>query len=68
MVTWRTYRGIIYSIEYFRRVFETLRAKHGKCPKCNGVLVIRNGKYGKFLGCQNYPYCKYTRDLTLSKK
>ena len=31
-----------------------------KCPKCGGQLVERNGKYGKFLGCSNYPRCKYT--------
>jgi hypothetical protein len=32
----------------------------GKCPKCGGDLVARNGKYGSFLGCSNYPKCKYT--------
>ncbi len=31
-----------------------------KCPKCGSYLVIREGKYGKFLGCLNYPNCKYT--------
>lgn len=25
------------------------------CPKCGGELVIRNGKYGQFKGCSNYP-------------
>ena len=30
------------------------------CPKCGGKLVERNGKYGKFIGCSNYPNCKYT--------
>ncbi|MBQ9024176.1 MAG: NERD domain-containing protein [Bacilli bacterium] len=29
------------------------------CPKCGGKLVERNGKYGKFIGCSNYPKCKY---------
>lgn len=31
------------------------------CPKCGGKLVERNGKYGKFIGCSNYPKCKYTK-------
>ena len=31
------------------------------CPKCGGQLVERNGKYGNFIGCSNYPKCKYTR-------
>lgn len=30
------------------------------CPKCGGTLVERNGKYGKFIGCSNYPKCRYT--------
>lgn len=29
------------------------------CPKCGGTLVERNGKYGPFLGCANYPRCRY---------
>ncbi|ULQ61015.1 NERD domain-containing protein [Brucepastera parasyntrophica] len=30
------------------------------CPKCGGVLVIREGPYGKFYGCSNYPNCRFT--------
>ena len=31
----------------------------GKCPLCGGNLVLRNGRYGRFYGCSNYPSCKY---------
>jgi len=31
-----------------------------KCPKCGGELVIRWGRYGKFIGCANFPKCRYT--------
>jgi len=31
-----------------------------KCPRCGGNLVLRNGKYGQFYGCSNYPYCRFT--------
>lgn len=31
----------------------------GKCPQCGGNLVIREGKYGRFYGCSNYPNCRY---------
>lgn len=34
-----------------------------KCPRCGGQLVERNGQYGKFIGCSNYPRCKYTEKL-----
>lgn len=33
------------------------------CPKCRGVLVERSGKYGKFLGCSNYPKCHHSESL-----
>lgn len=36
---------------------------NNKCPKCGGALVERNGKFGVFLGCVNYPKCKYTRNI-----
>ena len=29
------------------------------CPKCGSTLTVRNGKYGYFIGCSNYPNCKY---------
>jgi len=32
----------------------------GKCPHCGGNLVMREGKYGRFYGCSNYPKCKFT--------
>lgn len=34
-----------------------------KCPKCGGELVERSGQYGKFIGCSNYPKCKFTRNI-----
>jgi len=36
---------------------------YGVCPKCGGKLVLRKGKYGKFLGCSKYPKCKYTQNI-----
>ena len=31
------------------------------CPKCDGDLVVREGQFGKFYGCSNYPKCRYSR-------
>lgn len=31
------------------------------CPRCGSRLIKRNGRYGKFFGCKNYPKCRYTR-------
>lgn len=30
------------------------------CPKCGHDLVIRYGRYGKFISCSNFPKCRYT--------
>ncbi len=32
-----------------------------KCPNCGSPLVIRNGRYGEFVACSNYPECKYIK-------
>lgn len=38
-----------------------------KCPDCeNGRLGIKIGKFGGFIGCSNYPECKYTKPLILN--
>lgn len=35
-----------------------------KCPECEeGELVIRMGRYGKFVACDRYPDCKYTETI-----
>jgi DNA topoisomerase I len=34
-----------------------------KCPECSSTLSIRLGRRGKFVGCTNYPECKYTRNM-----
>lgn len=33
------------------------------CPKCNKNLIIKYGKYGKFLGCSGYPECRHIESL-----
>lgn len=33
------------------------------CPKCGGQLVIKTGRFGKFLACSNFPTCKHTEPV-----
>lgn len=33
------------------------------CPRCGGELTRRNGKFGPFYGCCNYPVCRYTKNI-----
>jgi DNA topoisomerase-1 len=37
-----------------------------KCPNCeNGRLGLKLGRFGGFIGCTNYPECRYTRQLSV---
>ncbi len=33
------------------------------CPKCGHQLLKRKGKFGYFIGCSNYPRCKFTMHI-----
>jgi DNA topoisomerase-1 len=35
------------------------------CPECGEPLLIRLGRYGKFIGCSGYPACRYTTPIPL---
>ena len=53
----------------------SLRERHGSntiCPKCGSDLVERTARKGanagsKFLGCGNYPRCRFTKNLQMSR-
>ena len=34
-----------------------------KCDKCGSNMIIKWGRYGRFLGCANYPECKTIKSL-----
>ncbi len=36
-----------------------------KCGFCDGTLVRRNGKRGAFLGCSNFPKCRFTTGIEI---
>jgi len=35
----------------------------GKCPNCDGILMIKRGKFGRFISCTNYEKCETTFNL-----
>jgi DNA topoisomerase-1 len=39
-----------------------------KCPKCGEPMVIRAGRFGKFLACSAYPKCKTTKKILPDKQ
>ena len=32
------------------------------CPQCGGLLRRKNGRFGSFFGCSNYPQCRFTKN------
>jgi DNA topoisomerase-1 len=60
----------------FAQTVEVARAKMPKiefkpeptgelCPQCGEPLVIRLGRFGKFVGCSGWPKCRYTAPVTI---
>lgn len=44
---------------------ENLLAKE-KCEKCGNNMEIKEGRFGKYLACKNYPNCKFTKSIIKS--
>ncbi len=38
----------------------------GVCPDCQRPMIVRTGKFGKFLACSGYPECKHTENIALN--
>lgn len=34
-----------------------------KCEKCGNYMVIKHGRFGKFMACSNYPECNFTKSI-----
>ena len=66
--------GISITIIIIRTIFNRIekkvdgaisekRVKQSICPRCGGKLIRKHGKYGDFIGCNNYPKCRFTHDI-----
>jgi DNA topoisomerase-1 len=48
---------------------EDLLQKLGRqCPQCGGDLIMKFGRFGKFIACMKYPECKYTEKTAEEQK
>ena len=53
-------------IEHFNEVSQVMYKEKfvetgDKCPLCGAPLVMKEGKNGSFIGCSNFPSCKYVQ-------
>lgn len=39
-----------------------------KCPECGKDLVVRTGRFGKFISCSGFPECKFTKPFVEKTK
>ena len=61
---WVAFKNLIDETEEkVQRSDVTQEKMDEKCPECGKDLSIRLGRRGRFVGCTDYPTCKYTRDL-----
>lgn len=54
--------GYYSTKEHIQNIEQRSQNDH-TCPRCGGSLVFHHGQYGPFLGCDNYPKCKYKRKV-----
>jgi DNA topoisomerase-1 len=59
----RLQKKIAVSLEAKGKWWPEPEAIGEKCPECGKELRIRWGRNGRFIGCDGYPECKYTRAL-----
>ena len=36
-----------------------------KCPQCDSPMLVKEGRYGRFLACSRYPDCKGTKSMSI---
>ena len=51
-------------VDHFKLIkYIKMADKNNTCPQCGGLLIEKNGKFGKFCGCSNYPKCNFTKNI-----
>src|SRR3989344_4055940 len=51
----------LIEVEGAERVKIAVEETSEKCPTCGSPLVIRTGRFGKFISCSTFPACKFTK-------
>ncbi len=66
------YQPFILALDKANREAERVKRKEIPtdltCPDCGGGIVLKTGRYGKFLACGNFPKCRHTQSVTLGVK
>jgi len=61
------YPGFVHELEIAENEIGTVEVPDEvsdvKCEKCGAMMVYKNGRFGRFLACPNYPECKNTQSI-----
>ena len=61
---WKEFKPILDDVTNKAEEMHPEPEKIGEaCPECGKDLIIKNGRFGEFIGCSGYPECKYTRKI-----
>ena len=55
------FEKILEKVEDAKRVKIAVEETNEKCPQCGSSLVVRVGRFGKFLACSAFPNCRFTK-------
>ena len=60
----KTTRKLIATEQGGLRAARPDRVLEEKCPRCGSNLVVKQGRFGEFTACTNYPECRYVKHKT----
>ncbi len=63
---WCQYRDKMKNFDYSKATLlssQIISSDSPLCPKCNGLMTLKKGKFGEFWSCKKYPECKGTKNI-----
>jgi DNA topoisomerase-1 len=57
------FKEVVKKTDTVNRVEIPMEVSDVKCDKCGRTMVIKSGRFGKFLACPGFPQCKNTKPL-----
>ncbi len=62
---WKEFKPELDKFSEIESVKDKVKEKTGiKCKECDGYMLLQYGKYGPFLGCENFPECKSIKPIS----
>ncbi|QUH26269.1 type I DNA topoisomerase [Serpentinicella alkaliphila] len=60
---YKDFEVMLQKAEENMEVIDLVEESDEDCNKCNAKMLIKHGRYGKFLACSNYPECTNTKPI-----